>query len=126
VTTGTGLDAALPGVEAVIDATNTPTRDAEQAREFFAAVTEHLLAAEQRAGVGHHVVLSIVGWIGSRATLTTRASAGRSWPWLGGRDGSPGADMAEEVLLPGPDAQIAPTTFDAWLAGAGVSDSGPR
>jgi uncharacterized protein YbjT (DUF2867 family) len=35
-------------------------------------------------------------------------------------------EMAGEVLLPGPDAHIAPTTFDAWLAGIGFSGSGPR
>jgi uncharacterized protein YbjT (DUF2867 family) len=29
--------------------------------EFFAAVTSHLLTAEQEAGVNHHVLLSIVG-----------------------------------------------------------------
>ena len=28
-----------------------------------------------------------------------------------------GFDMAGEVLLPEPDARIAPTTFDDWLAG---------
>lgn len=61
VTTGAGLDAALAGVEAVIDVTNTFAQDADEAREFFAAATGHLLATEQRAGVGHHVVLSIVG-----------------------------------------------------------------
>jgi hypothetical protein len=27
-----------------------------------------------------------------------------------------GAEMAGDVLLPGEDARIAPTTFDAWLA----------
>ena len=27
-----------------------------------------------------------------------------------------GAEMAGDVLLPGPDARIAPTTFDEWLA----------
>jgi hypothetical protein len=26
-----------------------------------------------------------------------------------------GVEMAGEVLLPGPDARIAPTTFDDWL-----------
>jgi hypothetical protein len=35
-------------------------------------------------------------------------------------------DMAGEVLLPGPEAHIAPTTFDTWLAGIGVSAPGPR
>jgi hypothetical protein len=27
-----------------------------------------------------------------------------------------GVEMAGEVLLPGPDTLLAPTTFDAWLA----------
>jgi uncharacterized protein YbjT (DUF2867 family) len=58
---GTGLAEALAGVDAVIDASNSPTRDAGQAREFFGTGTANLLAAEERAGVRHHVVLSIVG-----------------------------------------------------------------
>jgi hypothetical protein len=31
-----------------------------------------------------------------------------------------GVEMAGEVLLPGPGAQIAPTTFDTWLAAQSV------
>lgn len=58
---GSGLDAALDGVEAVVDVTSTPTLSSRRSREFFSAVTRNLLAAEQRAGVGHHVALSIVG-----------------------------------------------------------------
>jgi uncharacterized protein YbjT (DUF2867 family) len=61
LTIGSGLDDALVGVDAVIDVTNTPAMDAAQTRAFFGGVTEHLLAAEQRAGVSHHVMLSIVG-----------------------------------------------------------------
>jgi dihydrodipicolinate reductase len=30
-----------------------------------------------------------------------------------------GTDMAGEVLLPGPGARLAPTTFDDWLAAGG-------
>jgi uncharacterized protein YbjT (DUF2867 family) len=58
---GTGLDEALAGVTAVVDVTNTPETDPEKTRAFFAAVTGNLLAAEARAGVRHHVTLSIVG-----------------------------------------------------------------
>jgi uncharacterized protein YbjT (DUF2867 family) len=58
---GTGLDRTLAGVEAVIDVTNGPATNPAAAREFFGSVTRNLLAAELRAGVGHHVVLSIVG-----------------------------------------------------------------
>ncbi len=61
VTTGAGLPEALVGVQAVIDTTNTPSARAEQTRAFFTAATTTLLAAELRAGVEHHVVLSVVG-----------------------------------------------------------------
>jgi uncharacterized protein YbjT (DUF2867 family) len=56
--TGTGLDAALDGVDAVVDATNTSGPDPV---DFFRTTTANLLAAGQRAGVRHHVLLSIVG-----------------------------------------------------------------
>ena len=208
VTTGAGLDRALAGVEAVVDVTNTADTDPTTTREFFGNTTEHLLAAEQRTGVGHHVVLSIVGvdrvkgnghyagkrrqeervragpvpatvlratqfhefagmvvaWtrrgdvaivppllvqpvaasdVGrvlaeiatgspqarapdlagpelqdlvdmARRTLAARGESVRLVPsW---RDGPFGVEMAGEVLLPGPGAWLAPTTFDAWLA----------
>jgi uncharacterized protein YbjT (DUF2867 family) len=61
LTTGRGLDAALAGVDAVIDATNAPTRDLEATVAYFGTATATLLAAEERAGVRHHVLLSIVG-----------------------------------------------------------------
>jgi uncharacterized protein YbjT (DUF2867 family) len=59
--TGDGLDDALAGVEAVVDATNTRAREEAQVVADFGTMTRVLLDAEQRAGVGHHVLLSIVG-----------------------------------------------------------------
>jgi uncharacterized protein YbjT (DUF2867 family) len=59
--TGAGLDDALAGVEAVIDVTNGPATAREEAVRFFGTATGNLLAAEHRAGVRHHVLLSIVG-----------------------------------------------------------------
>jgi uncharacterized protein YbjT (DUF2867 family) len=59
--TGEGLAEALAGVEAVLDATNGPAGDREALLEYFTTTTGNLLAAEQKAGVGHHVLLSIVG-----------------------------------------------------------------
>ena len=56
-----GLADALDGVAAVIDVLNTPATRPEQTREFFGTSTQNLLAAEQQAGVGRHVLLSIVG-----------------------------------------------------------------
>lgn len=204
LTSGDGLDAALAGVEAVIDATNTAAVDPVA---FFATTTRNLLAAEQRAGVRHHVLLSIVGiyrvpgnahYAGKReqerlviagpvpwtivpatqfhdfaamvsgwterdgvatiapllvqpiapadvadilAEIATGEPRGRYVDIAGpepqdlvdmarrtyqarGREvrlvptwsGRFGPDMAGDVLLPGPDARIAPTTFDTWLA----------
>ena len=56
--TGEGLDAALAGADAVVDAANGMGR---QAAAVLVAGTERLLAAERRAGVGHHVAVSIAG-----------------------------------------------------------------
>ncbi|WP_412515316.1 NAD(P)H-binding protein [Actinomadura madurae] len=61
LTTGDGLDDALAGVDAVIDATNSTAADPAETVAYFGAVTRNLLAAEDRAGVAHHVLLSIAG-----------------------------------------------------------------
>jgi uncharacterized protein YbjT (DUF2867 family) len=212
VVTGAGLDAALTGVDAVIDVVNTASFDPNVVAQFFGTATAHLLAAEARAGVGHHVLLSIVGidridgnahyagkrrqeelveagpvpWTIRRATQffefagmvagwtrrdgvstvppllvqpvavadvaavlvedATAAPRGRA-PDLAGPEPQDLVDMARrtlavrgdstrllaswrgpltdelagEVLLPGPGARLASTTFDAWLAGGAGS-----
>ena len=204
---GTGLDDALTGVQAVVDATNTTATDPAETVRYFGTATRNLLDAEQRAGVGHHVLLSIVGidrvdgnahYAGKReqerlvaagpvpwttvpvtqfhdfaamvASWTERDGVATIAPLLvqpiapadvaevlaevatgdpqarhvdvagpetqdlidmarrtnevrGHRvklvptwSGLFGPSMAGDVLLPGPDARIAPTTFDEWLA----------
>jgi hypothetical protein len=40
------------------------------------------------------------------------------------RDGPLGVEMAGEVLLPGPGARIASTTFDQWLEQQAAADCG--
>jgi uncharacterized protein YbjT (DUF2867 family) len=59
--TGAGLDDALKGADAVIDTTNTHAMDEAAIVDFFGTTTRNLLAAGERAGVRHHVLLSIVG-----------------------------------------------------------------
>ena len=61
IVTGAGLDAALQGVDAVIDVTNSDSVTRSRSVAFFEAGTRNLQAAGRRAGVSHHVVLSIVG-----------------------------------------------------------------
>lgn len=205
--TGEGLDAALNGVEAVVDAMSAPPTDRDSTIEYFGTSTGNLLAAEHSAGVQHHVLLSIVGIHGiegnahysgkreqerlisegpvpwtivpatqfhdfaamvaswteqdgvatiapllvqpiapddiaavlaevatgqpqgryvdvagpetqdlvdmARRTLEARGRQVKLVPTWSGVFGLP---MAGNVLLPGDNARIAPTTFDAWLA----------
>ncbi|MEU5977754.1 SDR family oxidoreductase [Streptomyces sp. NPDC047315] len=208
LTTGAGLDDALAGVAAVVDATNCAATDRDEAVAYFGTTTRTLLAAEARAGVRHHVLLSIAavhrtegnahyagkreqerliaegpvpwtivpftqfhdfaemvaGWVErdgvapiapllvqpiapadvadvlaeiaagepkgryvdvagpetqdlvdmARRTHHVRGRTVKLVPtWSGGVFGPA---MAGEVLLPGADARIAPTTFDEWLA----------
>ncbi|MGW3247596.1 SDR family oxidoreductase [Streptomyces sp. NPDC001070] len=59
--TGQGLDAALKGVDAVVDAMSSPPISPDETLTYFGTATRNLLVSEERAGVRHHVLLSIVG-----------------------------------------------------------------
>ena len=209
---GRGLAEALDGCDALIDVMNNASQDEAQIVDFFGTTTRNLLAAEEQAGVRHHVLLSIVNvehnrrvphyagkreqerlvtagpvpWSIVRATQfhdfaamvaswTLRDGTAAIAPLLvqpiaqedvaaalaevaaaaprgdlldiagpetqdlvdmarrtfaaRGQDiklvptwrGAFGPDLAGEVLLPGENAWLGPTTFDAWLA-AGASD----
>ena len=210
--TGSGLADALHDADALIDVTNNSSQDPAEIVDFFGTVTRNLLAAEEKAGVRHHVPLSIVGldhdtrvphyagkreqerlvadgpvpwsivratqfldfaamvagWTQKDGTATiapllvqpiaqadvgailadvatgaplrgrldiagpetqdlvdmarrTFAARGQDIRLIPTWRGAFGPDMAGEVLLPGDDARLAPTTFDAWLA-AGAPD----
>lgn len=59
--TGEGLSHALEGADVVVDVTNSPSFQPDAVLAFFETSTRNVLEAESIAGVGHHVVLSIVG-----------------------------------------------------------------
>ena len=59
--TGQGLDEAMAGADVVVDLTNTADFDEKVVVPFFSDSSSNLLAAEKRAGVRHHVALSVVG-----------------------------------------------------------------
>jgi uncharacterized protein YbjT (DUF2867 family) len=61
ITTGVGLEAALTGAEVVIDVSNVATLSKKRSVRFFTVGTERLIEAGARAGVRHHLALSIVG-----------------------------------------------------------------
>jgi uncharacterized protein YbjT (DUF2867 family) len=60
VLTGQGVAAAVAGADVVINLTNSPTFDAASAA-FFQTSMDNLLAASEKAGVKHFVILSILG-----------------------------------------------------------------
>ncbi|MBL3670560.1 SDR family oxidoreductase [Streptomyces sp. M2CJ-2] len=60
IITGQGLEAAVAGVDVVVNLTNSPTFD-DASLAFFQTSMSNLLAASEKGGVGHFVILSIVG-----------------------------------------------------------------
>jgi uncharacterized protein YbjT (DUF2867 family) len=59
--TGEGLAEALTGCDVVLDLANSPSFEDKAVLEFFETAGRNLLAAEAKAGVKHHIALSIVG-----------------------------------------------------------------
>src|ERR1700742_3686528 len=59
--TGEGLADAVDGADVLVDVADSPLFDDEPVMHFFTTTTTNLLAAEQEAGVKHHVALSVVG-----------------------------------------------------------------
>jgi uncharacterized protein YbjT (DUF2867 family) len=59
--TGEGLAEALKGAQVVVDVSNSPSFEDKAVMEFFMTSTRNLLAAEAKAGVVHHLALSVVG-----------------------------------------------------------------
>ena len=59
--TGEGLADVLAGTQVVVDVANSPSFEDKAVLEFFETSGRNLLAGEIRAGVKHHVALSVVG-----------------------------------------------------------------
>lgn len=59
--TGEGLADAVKGAQVVIDLSNAPSFEDSAVLAFFETSGRNLLAAEEAAGVKHHIALSIVG-----------------------------------------------------------------
>lgn len=61
LTSSSGLDEHLTGVEAIIDVTSVQTMSAKKSTQFFERVTDNLATAGDMVGVRHLVTLSIIG-----------------------------------------------------------------
>jgi len=59
--TGEGLAEALTDAQVVVDVANSPSFEDKAVLDFFQTSGSNLLAAEEAAGVQHHVALSVVG-----------------------------------------------------------------
>jgi len=59
--TGEGLSAALAGTDVIVDIPNSPSFEDAAVLDFFERSTRNLVEEGKKAGVRHHVVLSIVG-----------------------------------------------------------------
>jgi uncharacterized protein YbjT (DUF2867 family) len=59
--TGEGLAEALTSAQVVVDVSNAPSWEDAAVMKFFDTSTRNVLAAEAKAGVRHHVALSVVG-----------------------------------------------------------------
>jgi uncharacterized protein YbjT (DUF2867 family) len=55
------LAEALTGAQVVVDVSNSPSFEDKAVMEFFETSGRNIVVAEQAAGVGHHVALSVVG-----------------------------------------------------------------
>jgi uncharacterized protein YbjT (DUF2867 family) len=106
-TTGKGVAEAIAGAEVVIDLTNSPSWADDDVLAFFRDSTGQLLAAEEQAGVKHHMILTIVG-----ADRLTDAGYMR-------------AKLAQEELVeagPIPYSIVRSTQFFEFVAG--IAESG--
>ncbi len=61
ILSGAGLDAAMAGTDVVVDLANSPSFEDAAVLDFFETAGRNILAAEAKAGVKHHVALSVVG-----------------------------------------------------------------
>ena len=59
--TGEGLDEALVNANVVIDVSNSPSFADADVMHFFKTSNENLLKAAKKAGIQHHIALSVVG-----------------------------------------------------------------
>lgn len=59
--TGHGLEAALQGVDVIIDTMDSPSFEDQAAKQFFETATSNVIAAAQGKQIKHYIALSVVG-----------------------------------------------------------------
>jgi uncharacterized protein YbjT (DUF2867 family) len=110
--TGEGLAEVLAGAQVVVDVSNSPSFEDAAVLKFFETSTTNLLAAEARAGVLHHVALSIVGT--DRVPDSGYLRAKLAQEKLIGKSGIPYSilrstqffEFISRIAQPGPDGKL--------------------
>jgi uncharacterized protein YbjT (DUF2867 family) len=115
VLTGEGLDEALAGSDVVIDVVNSATPD-DSAQAFFEQTSANLSEAAVDAGVGHYVVLSIVGadriapiagyMRGKLAQEAAAAASGLPWTVVRSTQFHELAEGITDSLIAGSEARV--------------------
>lgn len=104
---GEGLAAALAGADTVIDVSNVPAMDFDTVNAFFTASGRNLVAEGLRAGVRHHVVLSIAGADGLVGNGYMRAKVAQE-------DTIRRSALPHTVVRATQFFEFVPTLADAW------------
>jgi uncharacterized protein YbjT (DUF2867 family) len=104
-------------VDAVIDATSINAATSAEAAEFLTTATASLLSAEGRAGVSHHVVLSI-----TRVSTVPGKCPSRGQARLGGHGGGR-ADPY--TIVPATQFHDFPATFVGSVERDGIAELPP-
>ena len=128
ITTGAGLDKALNGVDVLIDVSNVTTAAKKTSVQFFTSGSRHLLDAGRRAGIRHHVALSIVGidrvdfgyYLGKRAQEELLLSSGAPVSVLRATQFH---EFAEQLLDRGRGPALVPTMTSQPIAAAEVAQA---
>src|SRR5512133_1996956 len=120
--TGEGLAGALSGASVVVDVTDSTSSEDAAVMNFFTTSTQNLLGCEAAVGVGHHVVLSVVGT--ERLVQSGYFRAKFAQEKL--IKDSPharhfGAELNERSLIPGDEAELGEIRFDEWLGRTAAS-----
>lgn len=121
--TGEGLAEALTGAQVVVDVSNAPSWEDAAVMKFFDTSTRNLLAAETKAGVRHHVALSVVGTDRLQESGYFRAKlvqekliAGSDIPYtIVAKAPYYGVKVSERSLVPDNAARLGATHLDDWL-----------
>ncbi|WP_258803058.1 SDR family oxidoreductase [Pseudarthrobacter sp. NS4] len=127
---GRGLEQALHGMDTVIDVSGIESMSTKKNVDYFTNSTQNLLAAEKKAGVRHHIALSIVGidhatsglYAGKRAQEDAVRHGGVPWTLLRSTQFHEFVPLTIKVASAGP-LVVVPKMFTQPIAAREVAEA---